>query len=102
VAIPVVEHVPETSMQIIGYIGLIAIIVCWIPQSLETIKLGRCPVNLWFLILSVVGSLSLAVYAISIGDSIFGTLNSVTTFGALLNLYYKLFPRKPVAPLDES
>jgi lipid-A-disaccharide synthase-like uncharacterized protein len=89
-------------MQVLGYIGLVAIIVCWIPQSLETIKLGRCPVNLWFLILSVIGSASLALYAISIGDSIFGTLNSVTTSGALLNLYYKLFPRKPLASMDKS
>lgn len=87
-------------MQIIGYIGLAAIIVCWIPQSLETIKLGRCPVNLWFLILSVVGSASLATYAINIGDAIFGTLNTVTTFGALLNLYYKLFPRKPRGSIE--
>jgi lipid-A-disaccharide synthase-like uncharacterized protein len=80
-------------MQWIGYIGLAAIVTCWIPQSLETIKLGRCPVNLWFLVLSIVGSASLAIYAISIGDAIFGTLNSLTTVGALLNVYYKLFPR---------
>lgn len=89
-------------MHIIGYIGLVAIIVCWIPQSIETIKLGRCPVNLWFLILSVIGSASLAVYAINIGDAIFGTLNSVTTFGAFLNLYYKLFPRKLDVSPDSS
>lgn len=29
-------------MQLIDYAGLIAITICWIPQSLETIKLGRC------------------------------------------------------------
>ena len=81
-------------MQWVGYIGLVAIVICWVPQSLETIKLGRCPVNLWFLVLSIIGSIGLAVYALSIGDPIFGTLNALTTVGALLNLYYKLFPRK--------
>ncbi|MCI0708460.1 MAG: lipid-A-disaccharide synthase N-terminal domain-containing protein [Ignavibacteriae bacterium] len=81
-------------MQIIGYIGLVAIVICWVPQSIETIKLGRCPINFWFLVLSVIGSIGLAIYAIDLGDPVFGTLNSLTTVGALLNLYYKLFPRK--------
>jgi lipid-A-disaccharide synthase-like uncharacterized protein len=87
-------------MQVIGYIGLAAIVICWIPQSLETIKLGRCPVNLWFLVLSVIGSASLAIYALGIGDPIFGVLNSLTTVGALLNTYYKLFPRTQANSTD--
>lgn len=80
--------------QWIGYIGLVALVLCWIPQSIETIRLGRCPVNLTFLILSAVGSLSLAVYALSLGDPVFSVLNVMTTGGAGLNIYYKLFPRK--------
>jgi len=83
------------DLQWIGYVGLIALVICWIPQSLETIRLGRCPVNLTFLVLSSVGSFSLAVYAFSRGDPVFTALNIVTTLGALLNLYYKLFPRNP-------
>ncbi|MEX2117928.1 MAG: lipid-A-disaccharide synthase N-terminal domain-containing protein [Bacteroidota bacterium] len=78
----------------IGYIGLAAVVLCWIPQSIETIKLGRCPVNLTFLVLSSVGSLSLAIYALSLGDPVFSVLNVATTTGAALNIYYKLFPRK--------
>ena len=81
-------------MQTIGYIGLALVVTCWIPQSVETIKLGRCPINLWFLILNVVGSACLTYYAIGLGDSIFGILNGFITLGSLLNLYYKLFPRK--------
>ena len=80
--------------QWIGYLGLAALVLCWIPQSIETIKLGRCPVNLTFLVLSSVGSLSLALYALSLGDPVFSVLNIVTTAGAALNIYYKLFPRK--------
>lgn len=82
------------NFQWIGYIGLVALVLCWIPQSIETIRLGRCPVNLTFLVLSAVGSLSLAIYAMSLGDPVFSLLNIVTTGGAALNIYYKLFPRR--------
>ncbi len=82
------------DLQWTGYVGLVALALCWIPQSLETIRLGYCPVNLTFLLLSAVGSLSLAIYAMSLGDPVFSILNVLTTIGALLNLYYKLLPRK--------
>lgn len=77
----------------IGYLGVAALVLCWIPQSIETIRAGRCLVNLAFLILSAVGSVCLAVYALSTGDPVFLILNSITTAGAILNIYYKLFPR---------
>ena len=80
----------------IGYVGLGALVLCWIPQSVETIKLGWCPVNLAFLILSAVGSSTLAIYAFSLGDPVFSILNVITTAGAGLNIYYKLFPRKQI------
>jgi lipid-A-disaccharide synthase-like uncharacterized protein len=83
------------EMQWMGYIGLTALALCWIPQSGETIRLGRCQINLAFLILSAGGSSSLAIYAISIDDLVFTLLNTLTTLGALINLYYKLFPRQP-------
>lgn len=82
------------NLQWIGYIGLVALVLCWIPQSIETIRLGRCPVNFTFLVLSAIGSLSLAIYALSLGDPVFSLLNIATTGGAALNIYYKLFPRK--------
>lgn len=82
-------------MQWIGYIGLTALALCWIPQSIETIKRGRCPVNLTFLILSSVGSFTLALYAWGLGDPVFTILNTLTTLGAALNIFYKIFPREP-------
>lgn len=81
-------------MQWIGYAGLIALALCWIPQSIETIKQGRAPMNLTFLILSSVGSFTLVVYAWSLGDPVFTILNTLTTLGAALNVFYKVFPRE--------
>lgn len=83
----------------IGYVGLVLLAVCWIPQSWETIKRGRCEVNLLFLILSSLGSISLMIYAITIGDTVFSLLNAITTVGALINLFYKIFP--PASPVHD-
>ncbi|GJQ21383.1 MAG: hypothetical protein HBSIN02_17380 [Bacteroidia bacterium] len=77
----------------IGSIGVAALVLCWIPQSVETIRSGRCTVNLAFLLLSAIGSICLALYAVSLGDPVFSVLNVITTSGAALNIYYKLFPR---------
>jgi len=79
-------------MQWIGYVGLVALALCWIPQSVETIRRGRCPVNLMFLVLSSIGSFSLALYALSLGDPVFTMLNGITTLDALINIFHKLLP----------
>lgn len=81
-------------MQWIGYVGLTALALCWIPQSIETIRQGRCTVNRTFLILSAIGSFSLAIYAMSLGDPVFTILNCLTTLGATINIYFKFLPRK--------
>ena len=77
----------------IGYLGVVTLVLSWVPQSIETIKLGRCPVNMTFLVLLTIGNVSLALYAISLGDHIFSVLNILTSVGSLINLYYKFFPR---------
>ena len=82
-------------MQVIGYVGVIAFALAWIPQSLDTVKAGRCGVNPVFLALAALGSFSLMAYAMLKGDSIFSFLNGLTTLGALVNLYYRLLPRSP-------
>ncbi|MFH0991557.1 MAG: lipid-A-disaccharide synthase N-terminal domain-containing protein [bacterium] len=81
----------------IGYVGLVALALCWIPQSIDTIKRGECLVNLPFLLLSSIGSFCLALYAFSIQDTVFTILNSLTTVGAVVNICYKFFPRKSAA-----
>ena len=82
-------------MQWCAYVGLAAFSVAWIPQSIETVKAGRCEINGPFLLLSMTGSLALMLYALMRGDPIFSTVNGLTTLGALVNIYYRRFPRIP-------
>jgi len=77
----------------IGYVGLAAFALAWIPQCWETIRDGRCGANLAFLSLSAVGSLSLACYAFQRGDPVFSSLNALTTVGAAVNIWFSVFPR---------
>lgn len=78
---------------LIGYVGLVSFTLAWIPQSWETLREGRCGANLSFLALSALGSLSLAAYAFLRGDAVFASLNALTSAGALINVYFRLFPR---------
>ncbi len=76
-------------MKIIGLIGLVAIVVCWIPQTLEVARTRHSSMKLSFLLLYFSGSIALTIYAI--GDPIFVTLNLLTTIGSAVNLYFKIF-----------
>lgn len=82
-------------MHWIGLVGVVAFALAWIPPSVETIKAGRCDVNVMFLLLATLGSLSLMMYALLQADPVFSIVNALTTIGALVNLFYKLFPRQP-------
>lgn len=83
-------------MQWCAYVGLASFSVAWIPQSIETVKAGRCEVNGLFLGLSMTGSAALMVYALQRGDHVFSVVNAMTTLGALVNVYYRRFPRTPL------
>lgn len=77
-------------MSWIGYVGAAAFAMAWIPQCLETWRARRCDVNASFLLLNAIGSLSLAAYAALRRDLVFTAINTLTTAGALLNLYMKV------------
>lgn len=81
------------SYRWIGYVGLVAFALAWVPQCYDTVKAGRCAANRTFLQLAALGSLSLTVYAFLQNDPVFSTLNALTTAGAAINLYYSLLPR---------
>ncbi|MCL4538071.1 MAG: hypothetical protein M1378_00460 [Bacteroidetes bacterium] len=80
-------------MKIIGLIGLIAIVACWVPQTFDVLKTGRVNMKLSFLILYFIGSIALTIYALD--DAIFLTLNLLVALGSAISLYYSFFPRKP-------
>ncbi|TPW21601.1 MAG: hypothetical protein FD126_523 [Elusimicrobia bacterium] len=82
----------------VGYVGLVAFALAWIPQSYDTIRAGHCAANRTFLMLAAVGSLSLTVYALEQGDPVFSALNALTTAGAGVNLVYSLYPSRPQTP----
>ncbi|MBI4062117.1 MAG: lipid-A-disaccharide synthase N-terminal domain-containing protein [Elusimicrobia bacterium] len=77
----------------IGYVGLVAFALAWVPQSWETVREGRCGANRAFLALSALGSVSLTAYAFLRDDTVFASLNALTSLGAMLNIYFSLFPR---------
>ena len=85
-------------MKIIGLIGLLAIVACWIPQTLEVVRTKHSQMKLSFLLLYFAGSIALTIYAI--GDSIFVILNLLTTIGSVMNLYFKIFSRNPELPVS--
>ncbi len=77
-------------MIFVGYIGLITLAASWVPQTIETIKVKFCKVNGYFLLLNSIGSLSLMLYSFFLGDLIFSILNSMTSIGAIINIFYKI------------
>lgn len=84
-------------MLIIGYVGLFVLTISWLPQTFQTIKEKECKVNLQFLILNFAGSFLLMFYAFLHGDTVFSILNFMTSFGAAINIYYKLKAGKEIA-----
>ncbi len=84
-----------TGIELLGWLGFGILIVAWVPQTWETIKAGRTPLNMTFIILYFTSSLCLTVYSILTGDNVFTALNGLLTIGSGINMYFKLFPKKP-------
>lgn len=80
--------------ECLGYVGLVAFALAWLPQSWETVSEGECGANAAFLALSAVGSAALTAYALVRRDPVFAALNGMTTLGALVNVWYRAFPRR--------
>lgn len=77
-------------METIGIIGVAALAMGWVPQTIQTIREKDCQVNFFFLILNFIGSVSLTIYAFYLGDAPFSVLNSMTSIGAIINIFYKV------------
>lgn len=82
------------GIEVLGWIGFGILVSAWIPQTWDTIKAGRTPVNIAFIIMYFSSSLILAIYSVLVDDMVFTALNVLLTIGSGINMYYKLFPRK--------
>lgn len=73
-------------MMIVGIIGMLLIVIAWIPQTAENIKRKKTDLNPKFIILYLAGSLALLTYSIMIYDLVFIILNAAASIQALINL----------------
>lgn len=81
--------------SLVGWIGMACIVLCWIPQTIETVRKRQCTVNCGFLLLTTVGALSLTIHSAFLQDVPFIILNSVATIGSGLNLFFSFYPKSP-------
>ncbi|MDD8019293.1 MAG: hypothetical protein PHP42_13045 [Bacteroidota bacterium] len=79
--------------DILGFGGLVFLAICWIPQTIATIKTGYVSVKLSFLTLYLFGSLLLFFQAIGLNNIPLMLLNGYTALSSSINLFYGLFPR---------
>ena len=77
-----------------GILGLIVILLAWIPEVIETVKTKKAGMKKEFIALYCIGSLSLAVYAYQLNALPFLILNILAAIVPLINLYYTLHGKK--------
>ncbi|HII66588.1 MULTISPECIES: lipid-A-disaccharide synthase N-terminal domain-containing protein [Thermococcus] len=80
----------DNVKEVVGLIGMLLLVSSWAPQTLETIKNKKCPLNLEFIIIYVTASLLLTIYSYLIRDPVFLALNSLAALQSGINLYVKL------------
>ena len=82
------------TLDILGYGGFVFLAICWVPQTIETIKNGKVAMQKSFLLMYALGAGLLMIQAIGLYNLPLILLNSYTTVASLINLFYGLFPRK--------
>ncbi len=83
-----------TFDDLLGYGGFFFLGVCWIPQTIATIKAGTVSIQKSFLVMYAAGALLLMLQAIAIHNNPLILLNGYTTLASGINLFYGLFPRE--------
>ncbi|MCX8202352.1 MAG: lipid-A-disaccharide synthase N-terminal domain-containing protein [Candidatus Micrarchaeota archaeon] len=74
--------------ELAGIIGMIFIVLAWIPQTIKTIKTKTVGIEPKFLWLYMFGCIGLILYSVYISDPIFIGLNSISLVFNLVNIYY--------------
>jgi uncharacterized protein with PQ loop repeat len=72
----------------IGTLGMMLVVIAWIPQTLRTIRTRKVGIHPKFLWIYFFGSILLAVYAFFIFDFVFILLNGTAIVFSLINIYY--------------
>lgn len=81
-------------MEIIGIIGLVLIVIAWIPELMELIRKKKRELNIEFIIIYLLGSAALVIYSIQINSIIFGVLNGLIFLMNLMALFYEVRAKK--------
>lgn len=78
------------TLDILGFLGFFFLAICWIPETIATIKRGNVSIKISFLILYFLGSASLLTQAAGLVNLPLILLNSFTTLTSGINLFYGL------------
>jgi len=76
--------------DVVGILGMILLVGSWVPQTVETVKHHRCPLNMEFIIAYVAAASLLTVYSYVKRDWIFFTLNFLAALQSSINMAVKL------------
>lgn len=79
--------------EIIGLLGMLLLVSARVPQTWETVKTRKCPLNMKFIVIYVTAATLLTIYSWIIGDWIFFTLNFLSAFQSAINLVVKLMEK---------
>ncbi|MCH7850924.1 MAG: hypothetical protein IH845_04750 [Nanoarchaeota archaeon] len=73
-----------------GILGVVLIVLGWIPETIEIIRKKKNNLNLKFNILYTLGSLFLVIYSIYINDLVFILLNGFAFLMSSVGLFYTI------------
>ncbi|MGQ4892047.1 MAG: hypothetical protein ACP6IP_06115 [Candidatus Njordarchaeia archaeon] len=74
-----------------GVVGIIFILVAWLPETLKNLRSSHVNIRMEFLILYTLGSLLLTFHAFLVSDLVFIILNSLATLLSGANIILKVF-----------
>ena len=77
-----------------GLIGILLILVAWLPETVKNLRARKVTTRSEFLLLYTAGSFLLTLHALILGDLIFIILNSLATMLSGANIILKATQKK--------
>jgi len=78
------------GLDFLGFIGLIFILVAWLPETIRNIRDSAVNSRWGFLILYTMGSFLLTIYSLLLNNLVFSILNGLAVILAAINIFFKL------------